>query len=90
MAVAVAKDLARQTRRPIPLDAALSLLPLVAAEQPQDYDRWACRWLARWLSESGAATIDTAAELAGALVDLPSEPQAMDSLMGWARGRHPR
>ena len=85
MAVALAKDLTRRTERPISLDAALSLLPLVAARQPHDYDRWACRWLARWLSESGSATIDTAAELAGALVDLPTEPRAMDSLLGLIR-----
>jgi hypothetical protein len=73
MAVALAKDIAAERERPIGLDVALELLPLVAAQELDAYDAWACRWLARWLNESRAATIDTAAELATTLAELPSE-----------------
>jgi hypothetical protein len=74
MAVAAANDISREQGRPIPIDVALRLLPLVAAHEDDAYDRWACRWLARWLSEMPAATIDQAAEVAGTLADLPVEP----------------
>jgi hypothetical protein len=74
MAVALAKDIATERERPIGLDVALRLLPLVAAQELDSYDAWACRWLARWLSESHKATIDTAAELAATLAELPIEP----------------
>jgi hypothetical protein len=76
MAVALAKDIAAERQRPVDLDVALRLLPLVAAQQLDAYDAWACRWLARWLSESRTATIDTAAELAATLAELPTEPAA--------------
>jgi hypothetical protein len=74
MAIAIARDFARVRGRPIGLDHALELLPLVVARDLDAYDEWARRWLSRWLSESPGATIDGAAELAGALADLPSEP----------------
>jgi hypothetical protein len=74
MAVAIARDFARERGRPIGLDLSLRLLPLVAAQQLEAYDGWACRWLARWLGETRGATIDQAAEIAGALADVPSEP----------------
>lgn len=75
MAVALAKDIAAERERPIGLDVALGLLPLVASQELDAYDAWACRWLARWLEESRKATIDTAAELAARLAELPVEPQ---------------
>jgi hypothetical protein len=74
MASAIARDLAHARGRPIGLDLALELLPLVAAHDLSAYDTWACRWLARWLTETSGATIDRAAELAGALAHLPAEP----------------
>jgi hypothetical protein len=74
MASAIARDLARARGRPIALELALELLPLVVAEDLGSYDVWACRWLARWLNETRGATIESAAELAAALADLPSEP----------------
>jgi hypothetical protein len=74
MAIAVAKDISREHDRPIPLQLALKLLPLVATQQQHSYDLWACRWLARWLRETPEATIEQAAEIAGSLADLPSEP----------------
>jgi hypothetical protein len=76
MAIAVAKDISREHQRPIPLQLALKLLPLVATQQHDSYDVWACRWLARWLRETPQASIDQAAEIAGSLADLPSEPRA--------------
>jgi hypothetical protein len=45
IAVGIAKDLAREHGRPIPLNLALVLLPLIAAKQPEAYDGWALRWL---------------------------------------------
>lgn len=81
LAVAIAKDITRESGRPIPLALARRLLPLVAVERPDAYDAWACRWLARWLSEAHEATIDGAADLAAALADLPSEPvSAQDTI----------
>ena len=59
---------------------ALRFLPLVAAEQPAQYDGWALRWLARWIAETGGATIGHAAEVACALADGLSEPLALESV----------
>jgi hypothetical protein len=73
MAVAIATDIARETGRPIGLDFALQLLPLIAARR-ELYDAWALRWLARWVGESPGATIEQAADVAAALADLPIEP----------------
>jgi hypothetical protein len=74
-AIALAKDIVREHKRPLGLDLALEFLPLVAAQNPGSYDDWACRWLNRWLSETRGATIDTAAEIAGALAKLPVKPR---------------
>jgi hypothetical protein len=52
IAVAAAKDVSHERGRPIGLDLALRFLPLVAAQQLDAYDGWACRWLARWLNET--------------------------------------
>jgi hypothetical protein len=73
MAVAIARDVASDTGRPIGLDFALQLLPLAAARR-ELYDAWALRWLARWLGESQGGTIEQAADVAAALADLPIEP----------------
>jgi hypothetical protein len=85
MAVAIAKDLAREHGRPIGLDLAFQVLPLIAAQRLDQYDRWACRWLGRWLAETSAATIDQAAEIAGALAELPLEPVAATDAIRRAR-----
>jgi hypothetical protein len=80
-ALALAKDVARERNRPLDLDVALELLPLVADKQSADYDAWALRWLRRWISESANPTIEQAAELAGCLADLPAEPRgAVDAI----------
>jgi hypothetical protein len=78
MAVAIAKDYARERGRPIPLGVALKLLTLVAAKRPERYDAWARRWLVRWLSEGQEPTIETAADIVASLADLPSEPLTAD------------
>lgn len=80
MAAAIAKDISRERGRPIQLGLALKLLPLVAAEQ-DTYDVWSCRWLARWLNETRVPTIDVAAEIAGTLAELPTEPQSLDAIL---------
>jgi hypothetical protein len=84
MAVALAKDLAREVGQPVRLDLALRLLPLVAAER-EAFDAWSCRWLARWLAETHGPTIDRAADVAGALAGLPEEPQALTTILGMLR-----
>jgi hypothetical protein len=78
MAVAIAKDFAREHGRPLPLGVALKLLPLVADKRPQSYDAWARHWLMRWLSEGREPTIEAAADVAASLAELPSEPLTAD------------
>jgi hypothetical protein len=85
MAIALAKDVARHHGRPIHIELALRLLVLVAVQRHEEYDRWACRWLERWLSETGGATIDETAEIAGALAELPEEPRSLDAIRGVLR-----
>jgi hypothetical protein len=85
MAVAAARDCAREYGRPIDLELALRFLPLVAAKDGA-YDAWACRWLVRWLRESPQRSIDDAAEVSGCLAELPSEPQALDAILRMIRG----
>lgn len=85
MAIAIARDFARDRGRPIALDLALELLPLVVVQDLDAYDAWACRWLARWLGEAQQATIEDAAALAGALADLPSEPTSALAVLRHAR-----
>jgi hypothetical protein len=73
-AIALASEVSADRCRPLDLELALRFLPLVSAEQPKHYDAWALRWLARWIAETDGATIDQAAEIAGALAELPMEP----------------
>jgi hypothetical protein len=54
----------------------------LAAADSDAFDAWACRWLARWLGETAGARIDTAAELAAGLAELPIEPHAIERLPG--------
>ena len=82
MAVAAAKDVSHEYGRPIGLELALRFLPLVAAQQLDAYDGWACRWLARWLNETPGVTADQAAEVAASLAELPAEPAAFETLRG--------
>jgi hypothetical protein len=90
MASAIARDVARVRGRPIALDLALELLPLVVANDLDSYDVWACRWLARWLNETRGATIEGAAETAAALADLPSEPATALAALRRAQSSGPR
>jgi hypothetical protein len=87
MASVLAREIARARGTPISLDLALELLPLVVAHDVDSYDGWACRWLVRWLSETRAPTIEDAAELAGALADMPSEPMPALAVLRRARQR---
>jgi hypothetical protein len=80
IAVGIAKDYTREHGRPLPTAVAVRLLPLVAAQQHSQYDRWACRWLQRWLTETSGATIEQAAEVAATLADLPAEPAFVDNI----------
>lgn len=81
IAAAIARDFARARSRPIPLDAALAFLPLVAVKQSDSYDTWACHWLIRWLKETSGATIDRAADVAAALAELPVDADgALDAI----------
>lgn len=80
-AVTLATEVAEERRRPIDLATALRFLALIAKESPSEFDAWALRWLARWASETPAATIEQAADVAASLADLPSEPvTALDAI----------
>jgi hypothetical protein len=70
-AILLAREVAEESRHPIPLDTALGFLPLVAAERSNQFDGWALRWLARWITETPGATIDRAAEIACSRADVP-------------------
>ena len=85
LAAAIARDFARERKHPIPLDLAVRFLP-VAARDHTAYDAYACRWLSRWLRESHAPSIDTAAEIAGCLADLPAEPSRLEGILRLLRG----
>jgi hypothetical protein len=85
IAVAIAKDFARDNGRPIPLALALRFLPLVATQSPSEFDAWATRWLVRWLGETGAPTAEGAAEVASMLAELPREPGVVDELAAFQR-----
>jgi hypothetical protein len=73
LATWLAADVAAERGKPIDLEIALRFLPLVATQQPQQYDAYGLRWLKRWIKET-SATIDAAADLATALAELPMEP----------------
>jgi hypothetical protein len=79
-AILLAREVAEDAKRPIPLDVALGFLPLVARERGGDFDAWALRWLIRWATESPDATIDRAAEIACSLADGRAEPFALESV----------
>ncbi len=68
--------------RPIELATAARFLPLIATASPGEYDAYALRWLSRWVTETGAATIEQAAEVAASLADLPAEPTMLSRLLG--------
>ena len=80
-AMSLAAEVAEERGRPIDLDLAARFLPLVALHEPGQYDAWALRWLARWIAETREATIARAADIAGTLADLQSEPSAASELL---------
>jgi hypothetical protein len=79
MAVAHAKDIRREKGRAIGTKLALTMLPLVLRQRPDEYSRWAMRWLLQWLGER-ERTIDQIADVASALAELPDEPDAYEVL----------
>jgi hypothetical protein len=76
-AKALAEEVRIERGKPIDVGTAAGFLPLIARESPSEFDAWAVRWLARWLTET-PATIEQAAEIAGALAELPSEPTSFE------------
>jgi hypothetical protein len=83
-AIMLAEEVSEERRRPIDLALALRFLPLVAAQQSEQYDAWALRWLVRWAGET-TPSIEQAAAVAAALTDLPAEPSAWETLRGSIR-----
>jgi hypothetical protein len=74
MAIAISKDIARESRTgQLPLKDAVEFLPVVIAQRPDEYDAWARRWLERWIT-TPEATINNTADIAAALAELPVEP----------------
>jgi hypothetical protein len=80
-AMTLAEEVRIERGKAIDLPTAARFLPLIARESPKEFDAWALRWLGRWIAETGSATIEQAAELAGALADLPAEPSAIDGIL---------
>lgn len=78
-AISLAAEVAADAGRALDLQTAARFLPLVARENPGDYDAWALRWLARWAREAGASIKD-AADVAALLEELPHEPGAVAEL----------
>jgi hypothetical protein len=87
-AMTLAEEIRIERGKAIDLSTAARFLPLIARESPKEFDSWALRWLARWIAETGSATIERAAEVAGCLADLPGEPAAIDGLFSDASPRH--
>ena len=58
----------------------LSRPTLAAVEEPETYDERALRWLVRWVIETPNATIAQAAEIARALVYVPSDSSALEMI----------
>ncbi len=75
-ALAILRGIARERAQPLDLGLTAGFLPLIAAQRPDDFDRWALRWLERWCSErSDRASIDDTHELTGALAEIPVDPE---------------
>jgi len=79
-AVKLAEEVRIERGQSIDLATAARFLPLIARESPGEFDSWAIRWLARWIAETPAARIAQAAEVAGALADLPTEPSSFEAI----------
>jgi len=79
-AITLAVDVTSERHKPIDLDTALRFLPLVIAQRLEGYDGWAVRWLGRWVTETPGVTIEQAAEIAGMLADLPTEPGTLQPI----------
>jgi hypothetical protein len=90
-AIAVARMAVRERARPLDLGLTLRFLPLVAEQRPHAFDLWTLRWLERWCGElRGRASIDDAVELAGALAEIPVEPERALQRIAEIRARHGR
>ena len=79
-AIALAAEVGEGARELLDLETALRFIPLVAAQQPAQFDAWALRWLRRWIEESSEATIEQAADIACSLADALTEPLALESV----------
>jgi hypothetical protein len=77
-AIKLATEVAEDRGRPIDLDIALGFLPLIAVQQPANYDAWALRWLDRWISEGQAPRSSRPPSSQGAWpICLPSPPRSL-------------
>jgi hypothetical protein len=86
-AMTLAEEIRIERGKAIDLSIAARFLPLIARESPKEFDSWALRWLGRWIAETGSATIERAAEVAGCLADLATEPSAIDGLLRDSSGK---
>ena len=79
-AITLAAEVGEGAHEPLDLETALRFIPLVAAQQPEQFDAWALRWLRRWIEEASEATIEQAADIACSLADALTEPLALESV----------
>jgi hypothetical protein len=91
-AIALARGLARERKRPLDRELMLRFLPHVASQRPDEFDAWALRWLERWCAEErGEASIDDAAELVAGLAEIPVDPErAMQTIAALLATQHER
>lgn len=80
LAVAVAKEIEAENQgRPLPLTAWIDFLPLVAMQQPERYEAWARKWLRQYM-DTEYVTLDKYVDVADAILELRTEPAAIDTL----------
>lgn len=81
MAIAIMRGAPAEIQRPFKPGPKilLAFLPVVIVQRPDHYEAWAIRWFKHWL-DAPQVTLDKAADIAGALAELPSEPSALKTL----------
>ena len=79
-AVILAAEVGEDTGQQLDLATALRFLPLVASQQPEQFDAWALRWLRRWIDEVSGTAIEKAAVVSAALADLPADLACLETI----------
>jgi hypothetical protein len=74
-ALALARAVAEERKRPLDLDVSVRFLPVIAVQRPEIFDLWSLRWLERWCAEvRRRASIDDAVDIVAGLAEIPVDP----------------